>query len=851
MKSRNMNLPSSTILSIGELWQFFNLSGSLFSISDTNGYLKHINPAFTNLLGYTEEEFLSMSYLALVHPEDIQMTIDFVREVANCKSISFTNRCISKTGDCFWLSWSLRYSDSYQMVYATAQDITEQKQASQYARSLIEASLDPLVTISADGKITDVNEASVKVTGIRREKLIGTDFSNYFTEPEKAREGYRQVFEKGFVEDYPLTIRHKNGKLTDVLYHASVYKDEKGNVLGVFAAARDVTEQKQASQYARSLIEASLDPLVTISADGKITDVNEASVKVTGVSRDILIGTDFSNYFTEPEKARIGYKQVFKKGFVADYPLTIKHIKGTLTDVLYNASVYKDEKGNVLGVFAAARDITKQKDVEKQIQKIQIYTRMLIETSLDPQITKGPDGLITDVNEATILVTGIPRDKIIGTHFPNYFTEPQSAEKAYQEAFSKGVVRNVPLTIKHVSGKATDVLYNATVYKDELGNIQGVFASARDISDRIKGEMELKKSQAYTRSLIEASLDPLVTISADGKITDVNEASVKVTGVHREKLIGTDFSNYFTEPEKAREGYLQVFEKGFVADYPLTIRHKSGKLTDVLYNASVYKDDKGNVLGVFAAARDVTEQKTSLEAITRTNDELKKTNAELDKFVYSVSHDLRAPLTSILGLVEYIELETDNDNVVESLYYIKTSVKKLDTFIQDILDYSRNARLGVKKEKVCFSQILEDIPANFKFMSSGATVRPVQISSDIKNGVLFYSDSQRISIILNNLVSNAIRYANPESQNPFVHISVIITADEATITVKDNGIGIHPKYHDSIFNMFYRVSANSVGSGLGLYIVKETIEKLGGHIHITSEVNKGSTFTITIPNLLN
>ena len=116
------------------------------------------------------------------------------------------------------------------------------------------------------------------------------------------------------------------------------------------------------------------------------------------------------------------------------------------------------------------------------------------------------------------------------------------------------------------------------------------------------------KSQ-YARSLIEASLDPLVTISVDGKITDVNEASIKVTGVKREKLINTDFSNYFTEPEKAQAGYEQVFEKGFVADYPLTIKHKDGSLTDVLYNASVYKDDEGNVLGVFAAARDVTEQK--------------------------------------------------------------------------------------------------------------------------------------------------------------------------------------------------------------------------------------------------
>jgi len=484
-------------------------------------------------------------------------------------------------------------SDNVLGVFAAARDVTEQKQAAQYARSLIEASLDPLVTISPEGKITDVNEATVKVTGVARDKLIGTDFSDYFTEPDQAREGYLQVFQQGFVTDYPLTIRHSNGNLVDVLYNASVYKDVFGNVLGVFAAARDVTAQRQAAQYARSLIEASLDPLVTISPEGKITDVNEATVKVTGVPRDRLIGTDFSDYFTEPEKAREGYQQVFQQGFVTDYPLTIRHRDGKLIDVLYNASVYKDMSDNVLGVFAAARDVTAQKQAAQ-------YARSLIEASLDPLVTISPEGKITDVNEATVKVTGVPRDRLIGTDFSDYFTEPEQAREGYLQVFQQGFVTDYPLTIRHSNGNLVDVLYNASVYKDVFGNVLGVFAAARDVTAQ-------KQAAQYARSLIEASLDPLVTISPEGKITDVNEATVKVTGVPRDRLIGTDFSDYFTEPEKAREGYQQVFQQGFVTDYPLTIRHRDGKLVEVLYNASVYKDVRGNVLGVFAAARDVTE----------------------------------------------------------------------------------------------------------------------------------------------------------------------------------------------------------------------------------------------------
>lgn len=569
---------------------------------DLEGKILLWNEGARRVYGYEPDEMVGKENSSILHtPEDVRAGVpqQIMRIALEQHKWEGTLARLRKNGEQFAARVVItpRYDPSGRPIgfLLISKDITGEIRLTQYARSLIEASLDPLVTISPEGKVTDVNEATVKVTGVPREKLIGTDFSNYFTESEHARAGYREAFEKGFVTDYPLTIRHIDGHLTDVLYNASVYKDAGGNVLGVFAAARDVTAQKQASQYARSLIEASLDPLVTISADGKITDVNQATVEVTGVPREKLIGTDFSNYFTEPERARAGYRQVFDKGFVTDYPLTIRHEDGRLTDVLYNASEYKDAAGKVLGVFAAARDITAQKQASQ-------YARSLIEASLDPLVTISPDGKITDVNEATVRVTGMSRESLIGTDFSNYFTEPENAREGYRQVFEKGSVTDYPLTIRHASGKLTHVLYNASLYRDVKGGVLGVFAAARDITAQ-------KQASQYARSLIEASLDPLVTISPEGIITDVNEATVKVTGLPREKLIGTDFSIYFTEPEQARTGYREAFEKGFVTDYPLTIRHASGRLIDVLYNASVYRNSEGGVLGVFAAARDVTESK--------------------------------------------------------------------------------------------------------------------------------------------------------------------------------------------------------------------------------------------------
>ena len=340
-----------------------------------DGTINSWNRAAERMYGYTAEEMIGQSMALLSPPEregEIKEILQRIRDGQRVDHYETLRR--RKDGGVVHVSVTVSpirdASGGLVGASSIARDISERKQTeqrllatSQYARSLIEASLDPLVTISPEGKITDVNEATIKVTGRPREQLIGTDFSDYFTEPEKARAGYRRVFSQGAVTDYPLTIRHRDGRLTDVLYNASVYRDLSGKVLGVFAAARDVTQQRQASQYARSLIEASLDPLVTISPEGKITDVNEATIKVTGMTREQLIGADFSDYFTEPERAREGYRQVFEKGFVTDYPLTIRHKDGQLVDVLYNASVYRDHAGNVQGVFAAARDVTESKRV--------------------------------------------------------------------------------------------------------------------------------------------------------------------------------------------------------------------------------------------------------------------------------------------------------------------------------------------------------------------------------------------------------------------------------------------------------------------------------------------------------
>jgi len=365
-----------------------------------------------------------------------------------------------------------------------------------------------------------------------------------------------------------------------------------------------LTELKIANLYNRSLIEASLDPLVTINPDGKISDVNAATVRVTGYSREELIGTDFSKYFTEPEKARAGYEKVFRDGLVTDYELGIRHKDGHVTPVMYNATVYRDESGNVAGVFAAARDVTERKKAEEE----QLRLAAIVEHSDDAIIGKSLDGIILSWNTGAEKIYGYSAAEAIGQHISLLVPSDQIDDIEYilGEIRNGEPILHYETVRKNKEGKDLQVSLTVSPIKDAKGNLIGTSTIARDATEQKKAEETIRRANAYNRSLIEASLDPLVTINPDGKISDVNAATVRVTGYSREELIGTDFSKYFTEPEKARAGYEKVFRDGLVTDYELGIRHKDGHVTPVMYNATVYRDESGNVIGVFAAARDVT-----------------------------------------------------------------------------------------------------------------------------------------------------------------------------------------------------------------------------------------------------
>ncbi len=437
--------------------------------------------------------------------------------------------------------------------------LTEELKAAQlYTRSLTESNIDALMTTDPLGIITDVNPQMCEMTGYRREQLIGSPFKQYFTDPRLAEDGIRKVLTEDRVTNYELTMQSRDAKQTIVSYNATTFRDTEGRLQGVFAAARDITQQKrleenlrQAQNYTRGLIEASVDALVTVDPDFLITDVNEQMLHLTGYSRDELIGTPFPDYFTDPQMAKIGITQTLNDEFVTNYVLVVRSKAGLETMVSFNASIFKDTNGDIRGIFASARDITEQNRLEEQLRQAQNYTRGLIESSIDPMITVDQNLIITDVNEQMVRLTELPRSTLIGSYFNGYFTEPDRAATGVRQTLREGFVTNYELMLKTLSGRHVLVSFNASVFKDTDGDIRGIFAVARDVTEQRRLEEQINEQQNYSRNLIESSVDALVTVNPLGVITDVNEQMILLTGYNRKQLIGSLFSSHFTDPERA------------------------------------------------------------------------------------------------------------------------------------------------------------------------------------------------------------------------------------------------------------------------------------------------------------
>ncbi|MDV2480710.1 PAS domain S-box protein [Methanoculleus sp. Wushi-C6] len=763
-----------------------------------------------------------------------------------------------------------------------AQEITERKQAEQELRikdMAIASSLDAISLATLDGKITYVNHAFLVMHGWEREdEVLGEPASALWADPEEAQRVGDEFLLAGTWSG-ETEGRRRDGSTFPMQLALSVVTDEEGRPLCVMGSGIDITERKRAEEglraanaYNRSLVEANLDPLVTIGPDGRITDVNTATEQATGYARDELIGTDFSDYFTDPEGARAGYRKAFAEGQVRDYPLEIRHRDGTTIPVLYNASVYRDEEGGVRGVFAAARDITERKRAEKALSESEERYRTLVELMPEGVVVHRNDGTIVYVNPAGVRIAGGKGPEDFVGRSLDRFVHPdyqgpvtQKIRRLLQEGTSIPVFEQMLLTVEGrtiwVEVTAAPILY------DGRPSIMVVF---HDISERKQAQEALQRRSTELSMLnrligVSASaltLDELVESALNTSLALLNLDAGAIYLLDREANLAVLMSRRgMKRPDglQAIDIFQRPLDEIFIAGRQ--VRISAGTQANEVERAMLDAFGvsaliwiplmaESRIVGALAAGRFTEEgvpQNTGwlIEAISKEvgagilrgtlYKQLEAANREANLYLDILTHDIR------------------NANGVAILY---------TDLLMDILEgepknYVRKMKGSIDKS----TEILANVAMIRKIHQEHAPLKPIDLHGVIVSeqktfpeaGIRYGRVSYRVwaddllAEVFHNLIGNAVKFGGP---GVVVTISAGRLDGNVVVTVADTGPGVPDELKESIFHRFQRGRTRARGEGLGLYICRTLLERYGGRICVEDRVpgypERGAAFRFTL-----
>jgi PAS domain S-box-containing protein len=734
---------------------------------------------------------------------------------------------------------------------------------SAYTRSLIDASLDPLVTISTDGKIIDANKATEEATGISRSQLIGTDFASYFTEPGKAEAGYLKVFTQGFARDYPLTIRHPSGRKMDVLYNATVYRDKTGNIQGVFAAARDITERKQVENELvlqrdnfRKILNAITDGIYVVNRNYDIEYVNPVIEHEFGKAD----GRKCHAYFHDRSAPCPWCKndEVFKGNTVRWEWYSSKTGK---TYDLVDTPIINSE-GSV-SKFEMFHDTTERKRAEAALAQERQFLDVLLNNIAEAVVSCDDQGIITRFNHAARELHGLPEQPISPEQWAEYYdlyqadgkTPLRREEIPLFRALQGERVRDAEMAVIP-KGRATHfLLASGQSMRDTGGKLLGAVVTMHDITERKKAEIDLLVSEANLRALLDNFPYLAWLKDTEGRYITVNKVFADFLHLEntRQAIGKTDLD---LQPNKELAEKYRADDAGVLASGQQKHVEEPSFDGENMRWVETYKtpiiDKDGILLGTAGCASDITERKQVEEKIRQMNVELEQRvaerTAELESFSYSVSHDLRVPLRAVDGFSRMVlnqYADKLDDEGKRLLNVVRDNTKKMGQLIDDILAFSRAGRMEIKAAQVDMESLAGAALDGLQQATAGR-----DLTVEIKPLPPARGDFSMLQQVWINLLANAIKFTGTKSP---AHIEVGGSSEgtELVYYVKDNGAGFDQQYAHKLFGVFQRLHgvAEFEGTGIGLAIVKRVIARHGGRVWAEGKVDEGATVYFTLPVL--
>jgi PAS domain S-box-containing protein len=454
---------------------------------------------------------------------------------------------------------------------------------------------------------------------------------------------------------------------------------------------------------------------------------------------------------------------------------------------------------------------------------------------------------IKSVNRTYREIRGIGDDDVTGKNirevFPGDLLEEGGLLQAFEEVVETGETRRL-YGAKHVSSDHSEKILNITASgirraEEEEEEEEDIILVIEDVTERARLVEEIRKAKNFMEAIFETTLDPVVTTDRRGTLAFVNRAATEALGYEKEELEGKHVSMFYdTGMERAKDIMKLLTEDRELRNYRMKLLTREKRKIPISLSGSLLRDSRGEVTGTLGFLRDITD-------LVQTEEDIRKKNKELESFVYTISHDLRAPVVSIQGFSSILLSDFQDkldDTGKRYLARIQANVRQMEILINDLLEFSRIGRIAGAFEDVPATEIIRDV-----LDVLGPQLKKRGIKVNVQSGLpVIHCEKTRIYQVFDNLIQNSIKYMG-SAENPVIEIGCRKTDGFHEFYVKDNGIGIDPQYHQKIFQIFQRLKeVDAKGTGIGLAIVERIAEIHGGSVRVESERGKGATFWFTV-----
>jgi len=824
------------------------------------------NPAAEAFYGFAAKAAIGRGFDLFVAPEELGPALEANRRLLTTgEPASFKQRGKKKDGTPFVSLVSIfPIRDAAGNIIAGAaigRDITDMVRLEREQASLVtivDASEDIILSVSTELRIISWNPAAEKVYGHTSRETIrqGLDFFLLPEEVSNATAACKHVLETGEPVTWEQRTPRKDGTSYIALVNIFPIRDAEGHIVEIAGIARDITKLKQieaelrtAQEYTRGLIESSIDAMVIVDLDLRISDGNEQLARLTELPKKVLFGSRFDSHFTDPARATEAVKKALTDGYVTNVDLTLRAASGKEVLVSFSASLFY-RAGKVFGIFGVARDVTEQRAMERTLRQEREYSRSLVQSSPDALLVGDSALMLTDVNERALELTKYGREELIGSKLTSLFTDPVRVSGVLEQARDDGLVHDGEFLLLTKNALEIPISLNASSFKDGDGATRRIVVAMRDISESKRAQ----EANSLLASIVDSSGDAICSVTPELIITSWNPAAEALYGYSAAEALGSSIALMVPLDQRAEiPEKIQRIREGRTVEHYETVRlRKDGSAVEVAVTQSPIVDSSGALVALSVIVRDISDRRRMEAELTEARDAALEGARLKSEFLANMSHEIRTPLNSIIGMTGLL---LDTELTIEQREFAHDLCQGGDnllSLINDILDFSKIAagKLSFEEVDLDLTLVVESVA---ELVADQARRKGLELTVSVEPEVprFLRGDPGRLRQVLLNLMSNAIKFT--EHGEVAVLVSKLSENPKEAILrfeVRDSGIGIPAEKLHLLFQPFSQVDASTTrhygGTGLGLSIARALVEAMQGTIAVSSTPGAGSTFWFTV-----